>query len=67
MKASLEIKSLEETTNDVFIMAWTEASTGSLNASTPFSSLFVEKECEGMKSELGSDYKKSCHAANISS
>lgn len=60
MKASLEIKSLEETTSDVFIKAWTEASAGSLNASTPFSSLSVEKEFEGMKSELGSDYKKNC-------
>ena len=60
MKTSLEIKSLEEITSDVFIKAWTEASAGSLNASIPFSSLSVEKEFEGMKSELGSDYKKSC-------
>ncbi|PRO66469.1 GNAT family N-acetyltransferase [Alkalicoccus urumqiensis] len=60
MKASLEIKSLEETTSDVFIKTWTAASSGSLNASISSNSLSVEKEFEGMKSELGSDYKRSC-------
>lgn len=60
MEAALEIKSLEQTTSDVFKKAWAEASGGSLNASNPFSSLSIEKEFEGMKTELGPDYKKSC-------
>lgn len=54
---SVEIKSIEQTTADVFIAVWQETMKGSLNAS---SALSVEKEFTGMKSELGREYAKSC-------
>jgi Acetyltransferase (GNAT) family len=54
---SFEIKSIEQITADLFIEVWQESMKGSLNVS---STLSVEKEFMGMKSELGSDYAKSC-------
>ncbi|MED3573863.1 GNAT family N-acetyltransferase [Cytobacillus praedii] len=56
-KGSLEIQSIEQTTADLFIAVWQETMKGSLNAS---STLSVEKEFIGMKSELGPEYAKSC-------
>lgn len=61
MKAQFEVRSLEETTREVFVKTWAEASVGSLNASTPFSTLSAENEFEGMKSELGVNYKTNCY------
>lgn len=60
IEAQLSIKSLEEATSDVFLETWIQASTGSLNASAPFTSLSAQEEFEGMQSELGTDYQKSC-------
>lgn len=60
IKAPFSVKSLEEITSDVFLKTWMEASMGSLNASAPFSSLSAQKEFEGMQSELGAGYQKSC-------
>ncbi|MDY0406317.1 GNAT family N-acetyltransferase [Virgibacillus sp. 179-BFC.A HS] len=59
-ESPIEIKSMEQTTSDIFKRIWKEASAGSLNAS---STLCVETEFEGMKSELGPDYTKSCLTA----
>ncbi|WP_188455762.1 GNAT family N-acetyltransferase [Virgibacillus oceani] len=60
---SIEIKSLEQTKADVFKKVWMEARSGSLNAHNPHSALSIEKEFEGMKSELGPNYIKSCLTA----
>lgn len=57
---SIEIKSIEQTTTAKFKAIWKEASFGSLNAPNASSALSIEKEFEGMKSELGPDYIKSC-------
>lgn len=54
---SIVIKSIEQITADLFIEIWKETMIGSLNAS---STLSIEKEFMGMKSELGLDYEKSC-------
>lgn len=54
---SVVIKSIEQITADLFIEVWKETMIGSLNAS---STLSIEKEFMGMKSELGLDYEKSC-------
>lgn len=59
---SIEIKSFEQITADLFIEAWQKTRKGTLNAS---STLSVEKEFIGMKSELGLDYAKSCLTAFI--
>lgn len=56
----IEIESLEQATPDLFKKLWREASSGSLNASNASSSLSIEREFEGMKSEIGPDYVKSC-------
>ncbi|WP_419394231.1 GNAT family N-acetyltransferase [Cytobacillus praedii] len=56
-KGSLEIQSIEQTTAELFIAVWQETVKGSLNASSTIS---VEKEFIGMKSELGLEYAKSC-------
>ncbi|ALS74800.1 hypothetical protein AUC31_05995 [Planococcus rifietoensis] len=60
IKAPFSVKSLQETTSDVFLKTWIEASAGSLNASAPFTSLSAQQEFEGMQSELGPEYQKSC-------
>jgi len=60
IKAPLSVKSLEEITDAVFLKTWMDASAGSLNASAPFNSLSAQKEFEGMQSELGAGYQKSC-------
>ncbi|MDE0584018.1 GNAT family N-acetyltransferase [Planococcus sp. A6] len=60
IKAPLSVKSLEEIKEDVFLKTWMDASAGSLNASAPFTSLSAQKEFEGMQSELGAGYQKSC-------
>ncbi|MDE4084349.1 GNAT family N-acetyltransferase [Planococcus maritimus] len=60
METPFSVKSLEETTSDVFLKTWMEASAGSLNASAPFTSLPAQKEFEGMQAELGVNYQKSC-------
>lgn len=60
METPLSIKSLEEATSGVFLETWIQASTGSLNASAPFTSLSAQKEFEGMQAELGVNYQKSC-------
>ncbi|MCF6409542.1 GNAT family N-acetyltransferase [Pseudalkalibacillus salsuginis] len=57
---SIEIKSIENTTTDLFKKIWQEVMTESLNVP---STLSIEKEFEGMKSELGNDYTKSCLVA----
>lgn len=62
-KESIEIKSLEQTTSDGFKRIWKESSVGSLNAPNASLALSIEKEFEGMKSELGPDYKNSCMSA----
>ncbi|MGP4081510.1 hypothetical protein ACTWQL_16510 [Pseudalkalibacillus sp. R45] len=54
---SIELKSIEQTTDYLFKNVWKEVVTGSLNAP---SSLPIEKEFEGMKAELGSNYIKNC-------
>ncbi|PAV31403.1 hypothetical protein CIL05_01745 [Virgibacillus profundi] len=56
-KESIEIKSMEQTTADMFKKVWQEATFGSLNDTSARS---IEREFEGMKSELGPDYTKSC-------
>lgn len=56
-EGSIEIKSIEQTSADLFIEVWQETMKGTLNAP---STLSVEKEFMGMKSELGPDYAKSC-------
>ncbi|WP_102275600.1 GNAT family N-acetyltransferase [Cytobacillus massiliigabonensis] len=56
-KGFIEIKSIEQTSADLFKEVWQETTIGMLNAS---STLSVEKEFIGMKSELGHDYAKSC-------
>jgi len=53
----IEIKSMEQTSEDLFKKVWQEAATGSLNDTSP---RIIEKEFEGMKSELGPAYTKSC-------
>jgi GNAT superfamily N-acetyltransferase len=56
-KESIEIKSMGQTSTDLFKKVWQEATIGSLNDTSARS---IEKEFEGMKSELGPDYTKSC-------
>ncbi|WP_408010437.1 hypothetical protein ACJROX_09105 [Pseudalkalibacillus sp. A8] len=56
-ETSIEIKSIGQTTTDLFKKMWQEVVMGSLNAP---SSLSIEMEFEGMKTELGSDYMKNC-------
>lgn len=56
-KESVEIKSMEQTTVDLFKKVWQEATIGSLNDTSARS---IEREFEGMKSELGPNYTKSC-------
>ncbi|WP_221567798.1 GNAT family N-acetyltransferase [Alkalihalobacillus sp. TS-13] len=54
---SIELKSIEQTSDNLFKKVWKEVVTWSLNAP---SSLSIEKEFEGMKTELGSNYIKNC-------
>lgn len=60
MKSAFAVKSLKEIDSDIFLKTWAEASSGSLNASTPFSTLSMQKEFEGLQTELGPDYEKTC-------
>lgn len=53
----IELKQVEETTTGLFKRLWQEVVSESLNAP---SSLSIEKEFQGMESELGPDYIKSC-------
>ncbi|HET7578197.1 MAG TPA: GNAT family N-acetyltransferase [Bacillales bacterium] len=56
----LEIKSIDEVGDIFFEKCWEAASSLSLNAGA---SLTIDEEFEGMKSELGADYRKSCLVA----
>ncbi|HEU5139423.1 MAG TPA: GNAT family N-acetyltransferase [Bacillales bacterium] len=57
---SFNLVSIEEISPEVFKKVWKASATGSLNAS---SSLSIDKEFEGMQSELGRGYEKSCLTA----
>lgn len=54
------IKSIGETGKDLFVKVWEASTAESLNA---VSLLSIEKQFKGMKSELGTDYRKSCLVA----
>ncbi|WP_261134416.1 hypothetical protein [Bacillus sp. Marseille-Q3570] len=54
---SIDFKSIEQASDDLFKNVWQKVVTESLNAPP---SLSIEKEFEGMKTELGPNYIKNC-------
>ncbi|ALX48285.1 GNAT family N-acetyltransferase [Lentibacillus amyloliquefaciens] len=59
-KEAIGLKQIDKATTKLFKEVWQRVASESLNAS---SSLSIEKEFEGMKSELGSEYIQSCFIA----
>lgn len=56
-KPDFDVHPIEKVGQDCFLNAWARAAEGSLNAG---SSISIEKRFEGMATELGPGYQKSC-------